>query len=357
MPPSPSYTEEPWIETYSEIIDVRSPSEFVEDHIPGAINLPVLDDAERAKVGTLYKQICPFTARKAGAALIAQNLSQHLSQHFADKTKAFHPLIYCWRGGQRSHSMALVLTQVGWPVTLLQGGYKSYRAYVRDQLQRLPEQLTYRVLCGLTGTGKTRVLQKLCQRQAQVLDLEALANHRGSLLGEQQQPSQPSQKYFESLVLYQLQGFDPSRPVWLEAESNKIGRVYLPRSLWQKITQASCVEIQVPIESRVEGLIKEYPHLINHPHALKTKLQRLKFRYGQAKLDQWYKLIDTQQWEFLVEDLLQNHYDPAYIRALQRTYTQIEQVFPLSDLSNETINNLVDTLVSKYSDYACSPLA
>ena len=234
MPPSPQFTHCPTA-TYSEIIDVRSPSEFAIDHVPTAINLPVLQDDERVKVGTLYKQVSPFTARKVGAALVAQNLAHHLNHHFADKPKLYHPLIYCWRGGQRSNSMAAVLTQIGWQVTVLRGGYKTYRAYVRDQLAQLPLQFSYRVLCGLTGTGKTLILQRLTQHQVQVLDLEGLAHHRGSLLGEMLSAPQPSQKQFESLLLSAFQSLDPTQPVWLEAESFKIGQVYLPQSLWTQM--------------------------------------------------------------------------------------------------------------------------
>lgn len=180
MPLLPTYTKQPWTESYSEIIDVRSPSEFAEDHIPGAINLPVLNDAERAEVGTIYKQVCPFNARKIGAAFVSKNISLHLNQHFATKDKNYHPLVYCWRGGQHSLSMALVLAQIGWQVKLLEGGYKTYRAYVRHQMEYLPEKFTYQVLCGLAGSGKTRILRQMrLTRNTQVLDLEALANHRG----------------------------------------------------------------------------------------------------------------------------------------------------------------------------------
>lgn len=181
---SPNYTKLPFTQTYSDIIDVRSQSEFTEDRIIGAINLPVLNDEERAKVGTLYKQ-CPFTARKLGAALVAQNIAQHLTTYFADKEKDYHPLIYCWRGGQRSNSLAMVVSQIGWQVTIIEGGYKTYRAYVREQLEHLPEKFTYRVLAGMTGSGKTHILRHLAALGVQVLDLEGLANHRGSLLGEE----------------------------------------------------------------------------------------------------------------------------------------------------------------------------
>ena len=352
MPPSPTYTLQPLTETYSEIIDVRSPSEFADDRIPGAINLPVLDDAERAKVGTIYKQ-CPFTARKTGAALVAQNISQHLNQHFVTKEKDYHPLVYCWRGGQRSNSMAAVLTQIGWRVTVLQGGYKTYRAEVRDRLEQLPKDFTYKILCGLTGSGKTHILRQLSQRGAQVLDLEGLANHRGSLLGEewQQKPTpQPRQKYFESLLLQQLQQLNPNQPVWVESESNKIGRVYLPATLWQQMKQASCVEIQLPISRRVQFLLQEYPHLVAYPDVLKAKLQLLKSRYGKQKLNQWDQLIDAEKWEEFVQDLLQSHYDPTYTQSMQRDFAQVERSLFLPDLSDVSVKQLTDTLLQE-----CTP--
>ncbi|MDP8965265.1 MAG: tRNA 2-selenouridine(34) synthase MnmH [Cyanobacteriota bacterium] len=349
MPRSPKYTQQPWGETYSQIIDVRSESEFAEDRVPGAINLPVLNDAEREKVGTLYKQVCPFEARKVGASLVAQNIAKHLDTHFANKDKNYHPLVYCWRGGQRSNSMALVLNQIGWQVTVLEGGYKTYRAYVRDRLQHLPEQLTYRVLCGLTGSGKTHILRRLAQRDAQVLDLEGLANHRGSLLGQEWEGKlspQPSQKHFESLLVQELQRLDASQSVWVEAESNKIGQVYLPLSLWQQMKQASCVEVQLPQASRIEWLLQQYPHLIAHPELLKRKLDRLKSRYGREKINEWYSLIDAGQWHALVGDLLAYHYDPTYSRSMEQSFDRVEQRLQLTNLSNTSVEALLDTLVA-----------
>ena len=350
MPPSPKYTQQPWAETYSEIIDVRSPTEFAEDRIPKAINLPVLNDAERAEVGTIYKQ-SPFTARKIGAALVAKNISQHLVEHFVSKDKDYRPLVYCWRGGQRSNSMASVLSQIGWQVTVLEGGYKTYRAYVREQLEQLPERFTYQLLCGLTGSGKTHILRCMEQRGAQVLDLEGIANHRGSLLGEEwmgKPATQPPQKYFESLLLQQLQRFEPSKIVWLESESNKIGRVYLPQSLWQKMKQASCVEIQLPLAARVQFLLQEYPHLVTHTNVLKAKLELLKSRYGRNKLNQWYQLIDAGQGETFVRDMLQSHYDPSYIKSMQRDFMKVEKVLSLPDLSDASIKQLIDSLMPNF---------
>jgi len=348
MPPFPIYTQQPWAESYSEIIDVRSKSEFAEDRIPGAINLPVLNDAERADVGTIYKQINPFTARKKGAALVAKNISEHLTTHFANKDKDYHPLVYCWRGGQRSNSMATVLTQIGWRVTVLEGGYKTYRAYVRQQLEDLPAKFVYKVLCGLTGSGKTHILRQLQQRGAQVLDLEALANHRGSLLGEEweEKPTpQPSQKYFESQLLQQLQKFDVNKIVWLELESNKIGRVYLPLSLWQKMKQASCVEIQLPIAARVDFLLQEYPYLVNNPVFLKAKLELIKSRLGKQKLNQWYQFIDSGQWQEFVKDLLICHYDPTYSHSIERDFSNVEKQLDLANLSDDSIKSILDKLL------------
>lgn len=347
MPRSPNHTEQPWKETYSEIIDVRSESEFAEDHIPCAVNLPVLNDAERAEVGTLYKQVCPFDARKVGAALVAQNIARHLNTHFAQKNQAYQPLVYCWRGGQRSNSMALVLNQIGWQVTVLDGGYKTYRTHVRDRLQNLPQHFTYKVLSGMTGSGKTHILQQLAQRGFQVLDLEFLANHRGSLLGQEwdgKLSPQPSQKRFESLLLQKLQGFDSNKPVWVEAESNKIGQVYLPSALWQRMKQAKCIEIQLPLAVRIDWLLQEYPHLTTHPELLKSKLARLKSRHGSERINEWYSLIDAGKWNDLVGNLLTHHYDPTYSRSTGQCYAHVEQRLQLSNLSNTNLDALLTQL-------------
>lgn len=349
MTPSPTYTRQPWSESYSEIIDVRSKSEFAQDHIPKAINLPVLNDDERAEVGTIYKQINSFTARKIGAALVSKNISQHLTEYFATKDKNYRPLVYCWRGGQRSGSMASVLSQIGWRVTLLEGGYKTYRAYVRQQIEDLPQKFTYQVLCGLTGSGKTHILQQMrLTRGAQVLDLEALANHRGSLLGEEWQGKlspQPSQKYFESLLVEQLQKFNPHQPVWVESESQKIGNIYLPQFLWEKMKQANCIEIQIPIAARVKFLLEEYPHLVDNADILKWKLEKLKSRYGWDKLCHWYQLIDAGEWESFVQDILQYHYDPTYRQSIKRDFPKGDRVLSIPNLSDSSIDALLDSLL------------
>jgi tRNA 2-selenouridine synthase len=352
MARSPTYTQFPLKETYSEIIDVRSESEFAEDHVPGAINLPVLDDEQREKVGTIYHQVSPFEARKMGASLVSENISKHLACHFSAQDKHDSFLVYCWRGGQRSHSLAQVLSQIGWRVAVVEGGYKTYRAYVRQQLEQLSQQFTYKILCGLTGTGKTYILEQLQSHGVQVLDLEGLANHRGSLLGqawESEPQPQPAQKYFESKLLQQLQSLDPNKLVWVESESNKVGEIHLPPAFWEKMKQASCVEVQLPTEARVDGLLQAYPHWLNHPESLKSKLEMLKSRYGWSQIHHWHYLIDTRQWRALVRDLLESHYDPAYRRSMSKSYYQrVEKQLPIPDLAGQNRLALLDQL-ARYS--------
>lgn len=329
-------TATPEYSRYSEIIDVRSPGEFAEDRVPGAINLPVLDNEERSRVGTIYKQQSPFIARKIGAALISRHIADYLDEHFRDKDKNYQPLVYCWRGGTRSQSLAIVLNQIGWNVTVLTGGYKTYRSQVRQQLAELPRQFNYRILRGLTGVGKTAILQHLARQGEQILDLEAIAHHRGSLLGQHWGDSlqpQPPQKWFESLLLQQFQSFQIDKIIWLEAESSTIGKLHIPPQLWQRMKTAPSAQIHLPLEIRVEGLLQQYRDFIEHPHRLKQQLSRLKYRYGQAQVQQWYELIDTQQWQALVWDLLVSHYDRAYLRSLQH------QVQPDYEL---TLTNLSD---------------
>lgn len=337
----PIYTDDPWQENYSEIIDVRSPVEFAEDRVPGAINLPVLSNEERIKVGTIYKQVSPFNARKLGSAFVAKNISESILSHFSDKEREYSPLIYCWRGGQRSNSLAIVLSQIGWQVTVLEGGYKTYRAHVREQLKFLPQQFTYKVLCGLTGTGKTHILHQLARKGMQVLNLEALANHRGSLLGQEwdnRLEPQPSQKLFESRLLQKLKTFKSNKIVWLESESNKIGQIYLPSILWQKMKASTCIEIQLPIEERVNWLIEKYAHFIEEPELLKSKLAKLKYRYGGDTIASWFRLIDGNRWPELVKELLTVHYDPAYRRSMSQTFQPVESAIELASLSDRDVS-------------------
>lgn len=303
---------------FDEIIDVRAPVEFAEDHLPGAVNLPVLTDEERVVVGTIYKQESVFEARKVGASMVSANISRYLATHLRDRPGGYRPLIYCWRGGQRSRSMATVFTEVGWPVTLLEGGYKAFRGRVLGDMGELPKRFSYRVLAGLTGTGKTEILGELASRGEQVLDLEGLANHQGSLLGEPEGGQNTSQKHFESRLWHALSGFDVARPVWTEAESAKIGQVFCPKALLQMLRASLRIEVEVPIEDRVAYLHAHYQGWESRGEVLMGKLKWLNRRHGQAEIDAWRDLADTGRWQELVQRLLEVHYDPAYRSALEK---------------------------------------
>ena len=308
------------LDDFDEVVDVRSPAEFAIDHVPGAVNCPVLSNEERALVGTTYKQVSAFEARKIGAALVAKNVARHVETHFASRDQSWKPLIYCWRGGKRSGSMTLILREIGWNAASLQGGYQSYRRAMRAQLEDLPTRFDYRVICGPTGSGKSRLLQALATRGAQVLDLEALARHRGSVLGDLPGDPQPAQKMFESRIWGALRNFDASRPVFVEAESRKIGAVRVPEVLLERMRKSSCVRIEAPVAERVRFLIAEYRHFLAEPGWLKTQLLRLTALHSAATVTRWIAQIDAAAWESLVGDLLATHYDPAYMRSMRSNY-------------------------------------
>ena len=330
------------LDEFDEIIDVRTPAEFAEDHIPGAINCPVLSDEERVIVGTLYKQVSPFEARKVGAALIAKNIAEFLQTRFRDHPKSWRPLVYCWRGGQRSGAMHIILNQVGWAAHKLEGGYKTYRSDVRDKLAALPNNLVLRVICGPTGSGKSRILHALIESGQQVLDLEALAQHRGSVLGRWPDHAQPSQKWFESRLLQVLQNFDSARPVYVEAESNKIGRISLPDSLVTAMHGSECLLLETAIDVRVAGLLEDYPHYLDDPKMLIAHLQALYRFHGAKLLEHWTALIQAGDYAALVGELLTLHYDPSYLRATVTHYPRLDQALriPLVNLSEKELKKV-----------------
>lgn len=334
---------------FDDIIDVRSPSEFAEDHIPGALNYPVLDDEERARIGTMYKQVSPFDAKRAGAALVSRNIGQHLDTHFSTMKKEWRPLVYCWRGGKRSGSMAHVLAQVGWRAGQLDGGYKAYRRQVLADMETLPTRFQWHVACGATGSGKSRLLQALAAAGAQVLDLEDLANHRGSLLGNLPDIPQPPQKYFESLVWKKLHDFDPARPVYVEAESKKIGNVRVPESLIAAMWQGECLRIEASTALRVEFLKEDYPHFLEDPAELNHKLGFLVELHGKERINRWHEMAEKGEWDTLVAELLEQHYDPAYLRSTLKHYPQFAEAKILKprSLSRVAMAELADEILAK----------
>ncbi len=310
---------------YDSIIDTRSPAEFALDHLPGAVSYPVLDNDERVRIGTLYKQTSSFDAKKAGAVLVARNIARYLETHLHDKPKNWRPLVYCWRGGARSAAMTHILRQVGWDAMQLEGGYKQWRAMLVRDLDHLARTIRFTAVCGRTGSGKSRLLESLHANGAQVLDLEALAAHKGSVLGDLPDRPQPSQKYFESTIWATLSQFDAAKPVFVEAESKKIGGLRVPQTLIEQMWAGDCIELSTPDQLRLPLLREEYAHLIANPVLLSAKLDCLQALHSKEKIASWHKLVNNAEWDLLVQDLLVAHYDPAYDKSMFRHYTNIAQ--------------------------------
>jgi len=310
---------------FDAIIDARSPAEFALDHVPGALSLPVLDDAERAQIGTVYKQTSPFEARRLGAALVARNIAHHLESALAGKPRQWRPLVYCWRGGKRSAAFAHVLREVGWAAQTLEGGYRAYRRCVVEELAALPATFTFRVVHGATGSGKSRLLRALARAGAQVLDLEELAAHRGSVLGELPGQPQPSQKLFESRLRAALAALDRARTVYVEGESRKIGQLQVPEALITAMRAAACVRLDADLAARVALLMQEYRHFFAAPAALGAQLDCLVPLHGRERVEGWKALAARGAWEELVARLLAEHYDPAYQRSALRNFARLPQ--------------------------------
>ncbi len=312
----------PRLADFDCIIDVRSPSEYAEDHIPGAINCPVLDDEQRVRVGTIYKQVNSFEAKKIGAALIAKNIAQHIETRFLDKPKDWTPLVYCWRGGNRSGAMSLILAKIGWPVTQLDGGYKNFRSHVNEVLPHFASRFQWRVICGTTGSGKSRLLQALAAQGMQVLDLEQLAVHRGSVLGNLPSQAQPSQKKFESGIWQTLRHFDAGLPVFVEAESKKVGKLRVPDAIMEEMRKSPCINLSLPTEQRVQLLMDDYAHFVHDTADLNQQLDCLQNLHGKERIQGWKQMADSGQMHELVRELLEKHYDPAYLRSINKNFLQ-----------------------------------
>lgn len=308
------------LQQYDTVIDARSESEFAEDHLPGAVNWPSLNDAERIEIGTLYKQVSPFEAKKRGAALVAANIARHISTAVLDKPKGWRPLIYCWRGGQRSGSLALVLGQIGFRADLVEGGYKAWRAQVVQAIPALAEKLQFIVICGPTGSGKTRLLQALKEEGAQVLDLEALASHRSSVLGLLPGQPQPSQKRFDSLIWENLRHLNPATPVFVESESRKVGNLAVPPSLIQAMRGSACLRVELNDCERVGLLLEDYSLFVQDTEFFCERLDFLKELRGNAVIQDWKDRVRFGDIEAVVRELLAVHYDPGYAASTQRNF-------------------------------------
>lgn len=305
---------------FDTIIDARSPAEFEIDHIPGAINCPVLDNEERRVVGTLYKQAGAFEARRLGGAMVAANLARHLRGQFADRPQGWRPLVYCWRGGLRSAAMTTWMRMVGWDAQQLAGGYKSWRRHVIDALEALAPQLPLVVICGATGSGKTRVLQALAAHGEQVVDIEGLARHKGSLLGALPDVRQPSQTAFETALADAIEHIDPSRPLFVEGEGARIGQLNLPVPLVARMRDSLCLEIEVPMPARLAFLLRDYAYLGDRPEWLAEQLGRLRPLHGNATIDAWQAMARARELPDLFAALANCHYDPSYARSQRKHF-------------------------------------
>ena len=333
---------------FKVIIDVRSPAEFADDHIPGAISCPVLDNAQRAEVGTLYKQVSPFAAKKLGAAYISANIARHLQEKFQDCDKNWRPLVVCWRGGMRSGAMTTVFRNIGWDACQLEGGYKAFRSQVLAELETLPSRFHFRVISGPTGSAKTRILQAMARRGGQVLDLEDLACHKGSVLGRLPSQPQPSQKWFETQIWQALQNYDPAQPVFVESESRKIGNLRLPEQLFAGMQAAPSHEIRADIAHRVEFLLSDYDYFVNAAVDLKKHLDTLRALLGHDLVNHWHAQIDQQDFAGLTASLLLKHYDPLYARARQRDYVNgPPQICPAARLDTAEIERIAGVILEQ----------
>ncbi len=314
------------LDRFDTVIDVRSESEFAEDHVPGAVNWPVLSDAERHSIGLEYTQVSPFSATKRGAAIAFRNIAAHIDRELPEKPREWRPLVYCWRGGKRSGSLANALVQIGFRVQVVEGGYQRYRRAVIDALEVLPARLDYRVVCGSTGAGKSRLLQVLRSQGAQVLDLEALANHRGSVLGLVPGTRQPGQKRFESLVWDALRGFDPARPVFVESESKKVGNLRVPLALIERMRAAPCIRLDLSLDGRVALLMEDYAFFVTDTPTFCARLDALRAIRGHEAVNGWQEAARAGRTEAVFRDLLVMHYDPAYAASMKRNFTGVSSL-------------------------------
>ena len=290
-------------EQLSCIIDARSEDEFKLDHLPLALNWPSLTNEERIKVGTLYKQVGAFEANKLGASLVAANIARHIENHVMGLPKNWRPLVYCWRGGKRSGSLALVLGQIGFKDT-----------------SQLALSLQFKVITGPTGSGKTRLLHALAAEGAQVLDLEALAVHRSSVLGRVPGQAQPSQKQFDMRIWNALRQFDPNKVVYVEAESKKVGNVSVPETLMETMRASACIDLSLPLPARVELLMEDYAFFVQQPGQFCERLTTLIEARGKAVIEKWQELIRAGHVRQVVQELLLHHYDPTYARSVERNF-------------------------------------
>ena len=354
--PHPHQLEVDEFSNYDLIIDARSPREFAEDHIPGALNLPVVANDEYAKVGTTHKDD-PHQAYLIGVRLSLRNISDHIAEHLAHCSENTRFLVYCFRGGKRSKLWADNLRTIGFKVDVLKGGWKNYRRWVRDGLDGLPPQFCFRVLSGSTGTGKTRLLSALASIGEQVLDLEELAGHRGSLIGALPGISQPSQKFFETTLLDKLRSFDLGRVVWVEDESRRIGAIQLPDTMFDAIRRGDIYALEALMTERVRLWREDYPHLVADPVQMVERLQPIRSLVGAEEYDRWTTAAAQGAIDELFERVMRMHYDPCYQRSMRkdRSKDRMREVITLAQLDEKAMQTAARKLAALPGQFLSAP--
>lgn len=335
---------------FSCIIDARSEAEYALDHLPEALNWPSLTNEERIRVGTIYKQQSAFEAHKIGATLVAANIARHLEREVLKWPKTCQPLLYCWRGGKRSGALGLVLSQIGFKVWLIEGGYKAFRAALVEHITQLSHEHQFMVLAGPTGSGKTRLLHQLKAAGAQILDLEELAQHRSSVLGRIPGQPQPSQKQFDTRIWNQLRQLDPRRHVYVEAESKKVGNVSVPDALMQAMRASPCIEVQLEESERVQLLLEDYAYFTQDDALFCNRLELLTAQQGHAVVKHWQQQVREGETVQVVRDLLQVHYDPTYAKSIHRNFVKFDQALrvALRDRHTTSLAAVAQSLVERY---------
>ena len=332
--------------TFDTIIDVRSPLEYEEDHIIGSINCPVLDDQERIIVGTIYKRESTFKAKIIGSSLTARNIAKHIEEKFINQQGSWQPLVYCWRGGQRSKAFSIILSEVGWRTCQLEGGYKKYRNEVINFLNRIGSKLKIILISGKTGSAKTKILQNIKLQGGQILDLENLANHKGSLLGKIPGLKQPSQKLFESKLYHQIKQLDLRKNVYIEAESSKIGNIHIPKTIWAKMIVSPRIEIEADLELRSSFLLKDYRYMCENPELIKPIIYGLKNRLSKKLINDWLELITKKLWLDLTKSFLENHYDPSYSSNTIKNDRKVIKKIQAKSFSKQEISEITKLILN-----------
>ncbi len=345
------------VETYLKsaplpTIDVRSPGEFASGHIPGAINVALFDDAQRAEVGTMYKQVGRPQAVVRGLQLVGSKADQLLK---SVQTTGVGPeiVVHCWRGGMRSEGVAWFLEACGFQPQRLRGGYQAFRRAAHHSFAD-PKRII--ILAGPTGAGKTQLLWSLRESGQQVIDLEQLAGHRGSAFGGISRPPQPTVEQFENDLFMQWRELDPDRPVWIECESQGIGRVFVPQGVWAQMSSAPAIFVEVDRQQRLEFLVTQYGGLPKDELAIAAG--KLRKRFGGARLQSALEALEQDDLHTFAEIALQ-YYDKAYSRSLEKhprsSINSIQLPAPGQTDSLEQLHQMAVDLTQRITDQQSRP--